>query len=183
MARRKSKSDFTATLQEPVPIASALEEVIEKAGLTTADQLEHPAPSLEQAAKRLGVWAHPDPEPELVLPEPSFVERLTQPSGLRPTPKGFRGMEGHYSAGIRLTRSDDKNVVGIQFSDEHKPSRDGLNPETERMRERGFLYVPMRTQWERVDREQPAANYQDAKELVFALVQDRLEGPDEGRGR
>ena len=111
---------------------------------------------------------------------PTHVQRLTQPRGLRPTPSGFRGEEGHYHAGIRLSRSLDKNVVAVQFSDDWRPSRDGLNPENQQLRDRGFNYNPMRSQWERVDREQPAENYQDAKVFVESLVKDRLAGQESG---
>lgn len=248
MPRKNRKKDPSS---EPTPIGSVLEQspVAEMlansepeprhdepqsrehdAALTTSDQLSPPAPSLEEAARRLGVWAYPDPEPELVLPEAiekaglitadqlpipepnrdrahlpdadhdgkphptaeaavaealmesqgrprSFAQRVSEPRGLRPAPKGFQGLEGHYEAGIRLNRSIDKNVVGIQFADDRKPSRDGLNAENERLRERGFLYAPMRSQWERVDREQPSENYQDAKAFVDLLVKERLSKP------
>lgn len=63
MPRRKSKSDFPAALNETRP----LDQVIEQANLTTADKI----PSLEEAAKRLGVSGHVEPEPELTLSAPA----------------------------------------------------------------------------------------------------------------
>ena len=112
--------------------------------------------------------------------KPTHVQRLT---GLRPAPKGFVGLEGHYNAGIRLTRSLDKRTVAVQFADDWRPSRDGSNPEKQRLDDRGFKYQPDRAQWERFDREQPGENYQDAKEFVAGLVKDRLveRGDEVGR--
>jgi hypothetical protein len=91
---------------------------------------QNPAPSMEDVTT--------EAEPE----QRSHVERLT---GLRPAPKGFLGIEGHYHAGIRLSRSLEKNVVGVQFADDQKPTREGLDPENQRLRDRGFLYSGSRS--------------------------------------
>lgn len=117
--------------------------------------------------------------PPEVLDEPEIthVERLEQPKGLRPVPTGFKGNEGWRDVGIRLSQSLNKNVVAIQFAEDRRPSRDGINPEIARLQERGFSYWPERHQWERLDREDPSGNYQDAKEFVKTLVDERREVP------
>ena len=113
-------------------------------------------------------------------PERSHVPRLT---GLRPAPSGFVGLESFRDAGIRLSRSLDKSIVAIQFADDKRPTREGLNPEKQRLDDRGFVYKPERAQWERRDRERPAENYQDAKAFVASLVKERLAGPSSEVGR
>jgi hypothetical protein len=151
---------------EPTPLG----DVLANSPVAQMIANQEPASSMEEVAA----------EALVEIQKPTHVQRLT---GLRPAPKGFVGLEGHYAAGIRLSRSLDKNVVAIQFADDQKPTRDGLNPENERLRDRGFLYVPMRSQWERVDRQQPAENYQDAKEFVSGLARERLSGQGTGAGR
>lgn len=176
--KRVRKTGDPAPLSEILPAAFA-----HIPGLMTAAEL--PPPDRE-------IVAHPDRDPvrkaeiETELPaEPennaplSHVERLSQ-RGLRPAPTGFLGMEGHYHAGIRLSRSLDKNVVAIQFAEDQRPSRDGSHPEVEQLHERGFAYRPERGQWERFDRRDPGESYQDAKAFVKKLVDDRLKEPNAG---
>jgi hypothetical protein len=180
-SRKKVQHDTPAT--EPTPVAAVLEQspiaailADPNAGLVTADQLpipsRSPAPAIENVVAEALL--------ESQKPKGGHVDRLT---GLRPAPSGFVGLESFKNAGIRLSRSLDKNVVAIQFADDRRPSRDGLNPENQRLMDRGFSYRPERAQWERVDRERPAENYQDAKAFVAMLVNDRLAvaGADVGR--
>jgi hypothetical protein len=207
--KKKVKAPESAT-SEPVALSAVLEQspVAEMIASQeakaeperTTDGEEAVAAFKRQRERDLAVDELPPPQTEVIPSGPrgprisdaeptpdtearSHVQRLSEPRGLRPTPKGFRGEEGHYHAGVRLSRSLDKNVVAIQFSDDRKPTRDGENSEKEQLESRGFLYVPMRTQWERVDREQPAENYQDAKVLVESLVRDRLAKPAAEVGR
>src|SRR4051794_29955152 len=107
---RKSRKKAESPATDPTPVAELLAQ----------------SPIAEILASR---EAKSQIEPERPMSEPpatetelTHVQRLSQPRGLRPTPTGFKGLEGHYAAGIRLNRSLDKNVVGIQFSDDHKPS-------------------------------------------------------------
>lgn len=205
-SRKKAPAESSAT--EPVPVFEVLQQspiaailADPKSGLVTADQLP-PAEQgealaafqrqreREQAveeprhAEKVGrVPAKPtleDTVTEALVESqaPSHVQRLT---GLRPTPSGFVGLESFRNAGIRLSRSLDKTIVAIQFADDWRPSRDGLNSEKQHLDDRGFIYRPERAQWERNDREWPADNYQDAKAFVASLVKERLVGIDVGR--
>lgn len=204
MSPRKSRKKAPAT--EPKPVAEILDQSPIAQILASRDaraeiEPDQPMPEQEavaafqrqreheQAVSHVEQLGPAKPSTEAIVtealvvsqrPKSGHVERLT---GLRPTPSGFVGLESFKNAGIRLSRSLDKNVVAIQFADDQKPSRDGLSPENERLRDRGFLYVPMRSQWERVDRQRPAENYQDAKAFVALLVNERLAaaGADVGR--
>lgn len=189
----KPKRKRTRKTHEPAPLADALDELVERIpGLTTASRLEPPV--AEQPPPQTEIVTAPEREPIRhteagIAPESapplSHVERLSQ-RGLRPTPSGFLGMEGHYHAGIRLSRSLDKMVVSIQFADDQRPSRHGAHPEVEQLQERGFSYRPERGQWERTSRNTPASpadNYQDAKAFVKKLVDARLAEPQAGVGR
>ncbi len=201
MARSKKVKTSQSPSTEPIalaeilphsPVAQLLKAREEKAQVEPEHPLPDPGAEAAAAFQRLRerdqAMSHVEqlgrPSMEAIATEalvecqkPTHVERL---KGLRPALYGFRGLEGHYAAGIRPSRSMDKQTVAIQFADDHRPSADGLNPEKQRLQDRGFSYKPERAQWERRDREQPADNYQDAKAFVEALVKDR--SAEVGRG-
>ena len=195
-SRAKKAPATEPTLHEPTPVAAVLAqspimaEILDARDAKSRVEPEHPMPdpgaeavvAFQRQHERENAVTEPPSRLEALgaealvesqKPKGSHTERL---KGLRPTPSGFIGLESFRNAGIRLSRSLDKQTVAIQFADDHRPSKDGLNPETQRLGDRGFSYKPERAQWERRDREQPAENYQDAKAFVASLVADRVAG-------
>ena len=172
--RRSAAKDALAT--EPTTVAEVLDKSPVMADILAARE-----------AKSQIEPERPMPEPptsptesviESQQPKLTHVQRAAQ-TGLRPAPSGFVGLESHYNAGIRLSRSLDKRAVAIQFAEDRHPSIE----EKQRLGEREFRYKIERKQWERRDVERTADNYQDAKSFVASLVQSRLAEPGAAVGR
>ncbi|MGE3819586.1 MAG: hypothetical protein AB7I30_09140 [Isosphaeraceae bacterium] len=93
---------------------------------------------------------------------------------MQPVPTGFRNVSSYPDAGMRVNRSDDRAIAAIQFAEDRRASRDGLQSEIDTLEIRGFRYEPLRRQWEREDREQPGANIVDAAQLGAELARARM---------
>ena len=76
---------------------------------------------------------------------------------------GFKDLFSFPAAGIRVNRPLDRKVLAIQFAEDRRASRDGLNSEVETLPIEGYRHQPLRRQWEREDREPPGARMADAK--------------------
>ncbi|MBO5686558.1 MAG: hypothetical protein J6R73_08250, partial [Alistipes sp.] len=78
------------------------------------------------------------------MPELTHLERLAGHSaGMRPVPSGFQNLDSFPAAGMRVNRSLDRKVVAIQFAEDQRASRDGLNSEVDTLEIEGFRYQPL----------------------------------------
>lgn len=153
--------------QSPEPTPPSLDQVIEQANLTTADQL----PTLEEAAKRLGVWGHPEPEVELVVPEPTHVQRV-RPEGPRKREPGESFVLAvDHPTGIRLEKKG--RYLELSFPSEPQ------NDQVRKLYDDGFYRKPGSTTWA-----SPASPEQiDAAYKLFNDFTGKTERYDVYRGR
>lgn len=134
MPRKNSKSDLSAAGKEPRP----RDRLLQQADLTTADQI----PTFEEAARRLGVFAHLEPEAELTLSGPvtldgSFVHKI----GPRKRAAGEPfNLAVDLATGITLSKKGRHIELGFRDEPQNKQI-------VEKLAEQGFSPKPGATNW------------------------------------
>lgn len=198
MPRKQKPKDLTAleaapleakpkrkrTPKEAAHVAEPLQELVEQipglsVGFPTAE-LPPPQPEIVTAPEREPVRTHTVDAPlaqevvaeALVESQMSHVKaaRANRPT-FRPVPNDFMNRGGSFpAAGLKVNRSLDAGTVAIQFAEDRVPSRE----EKDRLEIDQFRYHEHHRQWERIDREQPAANLLDAGRIAQELSDARL---------
>lgn len=167
MPRRRHKTE-TGSLDDPTDHTPA----IGQAEPTTPDR----SPAFEEAARRLGVWAHPRPEAELVLPDHITLDEADQSFVRQVGPRKRAageplGLAVDLPTGITLNKRGRYLELGFR----EEPQSDQIRA----LYDRGFYRKPGTTTWA-----SPASPEQvEAAYRLFNEFTGKTERHDVYRGR
>ena len=191
-SRKKAPVESPATestpASEPAQISGALDEVIHKAGLVTADQLPavekrfvEPKPDSPPPPEKPSL---PDTDPDMPILEPLTNGKLSHAAKIlaerpafRQVPEEYFRVASHEREGIRVFKNTvikDGHKIGlaaIQFAENRQPTRD----EKDLLLDEGFRYKVEENLWKREGRpgEPLGDNTIDATRVAADLARER----------